>query len=214
MRLAIFTCERDWAKAGLAARTVPESWSICYVVEERDAGLVPPPGVDVVVRNFPRGENLRGLEAVVGVADLLADQARQFGRVGKLDSDTLLVQPDFLLRGDVAGMAHRTAPLATYGCAYALSLEAVLRAAGGLKRGIGKGWCPGGEDVAITTLANQGTDLRLPVGAIWESRHDGGMPPAQAVAIHCGGLRYAAREGDAVAREMTRLGTALGIWRR
>lgn len=214
MRLLVFTCARDWAKAALAVRTIPPAWSVGYVVEELDAGLVPPPGVDVLVRNFDRGGNLVGKEAVLGIVDVLVDQGRKFGRVGKIDSDALLVKPDFLLRGEVAGMTHKAVPLAVYGLAYSLSLQAVLRAAEGVKRGIGRGWSPLGEDTSITTLANGWEDTRLPIGSFWESRHDGSLPPAQAVAIHCGGVRYAPREGGKVAQEMTRLGDSLGLWRR
>lgn len=214
MRLVIFTCARDWAKAALAVRTVPPAWSVCYVVEEKDSHLPAPPGVDVVVRNFPRGTNLHGLEAVVGIIDLLAEQSKIHGRVGKMDSDCLLIKPDFLLTGEVAGMAHKTAPLAVYGLAYGLSPKAVLRAANGVKRGIGLGWCPQGEDASITSLANGWEDTRLHLGAFWDSKHDGGVPPFQAVAIHCGATRYVPRHGGQVAQEMTRLGDSLGLWRR
>lgn len=214
MRVLVFTCRRDWEKAGLATRTIPADWSVAWVVDAVDATLLPPAGVDLLVRPFERGPNLAGPSAVLGVAGVLAEQAELFGRVGKVDSDCLLVDPSFMLKGDVAGMAHKSFPRAAYGLAYALGSEAAQRAAEGVKRAIGLGVLVGGEDVWVTSCAAGGVDGRVRVGSFWETQHKREPIPRGCLAIHCGGVRFAPREGDAVAREMARLGEAGGLWRR
>lgn len=214
MRVLVFTCKRDAGKARLATRTIPAGWSVGWVVDGVDAGLVPPAGVDLLVRPFDRGTNLAGAGAVLGVAGVLAEQAALFGRVAKVDSDCLLVDPSFLLLGDVAGMAHSTFPCAAYGLAYALGPEAAQRAAEGVKRAIRHGSHIGGEDVWVTSCAAGGVDGRVRVGSFWETQHKGEAIPQGVLAIHCGGVRYAPREGEGVAREMARLGDAGGLWRR
>lgn len=216
MRVVIFTCHRDKEKAKLATLTVPADWSVAWVVDQADAKIDAPDDVEVLVRPFSRGRNLFGTDAVLGIADVLAEQAEQFGRVAKIDSDCLLVSPEFLTKGDLAGMAHKTTVGATYGLAYALSNKAACGALQSLLRGILLGCKPMAEDVSITSAANQGgiEDARLPIGAFWETQHNGLECPLGKVAIHCGCVKFADREGRMVELEMKRLGDELGIWRR
>ena len=214
MIAALFTCNRDAGKARLATCTIPADWPVVWVVDACDASLPMPTGVERLVAPFARGPNLAGPAACLGVADVLAGLAASHGRVAKIDSDCLLVSPDFLFQGDLAGMAHQTFPGAAYGLAYAMGDKAAQRAAEGVKRGIGLGAHIGGEDVWVTSCAAGGADGRVRVGSFWETPHDGRLPPKGVVAIHCGGVRYAPRQGGGVEREMTRLGDALGLWRR
>lgn len=216
MRVLIFTCRRDWEKAALATRTVPADWSVAWIVAPEDAALEAPTGVSVLVRPFDRGRNLNGTGAVLGVAGVLAEQAALCGRVVKMDSDCLVLDWDPFLAGDLAGMAHCAQPLAAYGLAYSLSSKAALAALDTLQRAVRLGAFLTGEDICVTAAAQSagGVDRRFPVGAFWESKHNGELPPAGRVAIHCGGTAYAPREGRAVALEMARLGDSLGAWRR
>lgn len=213
MRVVIFTCRRDAEKAACATRSIPPAWSVVWVVDQADADMIPPAGVDLIVAPFARGACLIGSQAVVGVAKVLAEQAELYGRVAKIDSDCLLIHPDFLLKGDLAGMAHPAGKGAAYGLAYAMALDAALRAYRGIRDGIARGVYPLYEDAAITRAAQAGGGV-LPKGAMWETTHRGQLPPKGAVAIHCGGTAYARREGGAVAKEMIRLGDALGLWLR
>lgn len=216
MRVLIFTCHRDKEKAKLATLTVPATWSVAWVVDESDAKIDAPDDVEVLIRPFNRGRNLFGTDAVLGIADVLTEQAEKFGRVAKIDSDCLLVDPSFLTKGDLAGMTHKTVVGAAYGLAYALSLKASCGALQTLLRGVLLGCKPMAEDVSITSAANQCgiEDGRLPTGAFWETQHDGQECPLGKVAIHCGAVKFASREGRMVELEMKRLGDELGIWRR
>ena len=216
MRVALFTCRRDAGKAALATRTVPLAWPVTWIVDAPDADLEAPRGVKLLVAPFPRGRNLSGTLAVLNIATILTDLAREDGRVLKIDSDCLLIDPQAFSDGDLAGMAHKFTPGAAYGLCYALSKASAWAALTVLRRSAELGTVLGGEDTAITAsaLAGGGTDYRFPIGAFWESKHNGELPPAGRVAIHCGAAAYAPREGPAVAREMARLGDALGLWRR
>lgn len=212
----IFTCQRDRDKAAAATRTIPADWPVAWVVDLEDANIQAPPGVEVRVRPFPRGRNLYGREAVLGVAATLFEAAAPAGRVLKIDSDCLLLDPERFRAGDLAGMAHGWTCQAAYGLAYALSLEGAAAALAALKRSDYLGTKLTGEDICITAaaLTGGGEDGRFPIGAFWESKHKGEVPDRPAVAIHCGAFPYAPREGLTVAREMARLGDLLGAWRR
>lgn len=216
MRVCIFTCRRDWEKAKNCVRTIPPEWKVSFIVEESDSNIEAPPGVDVVVSDFARGGNLSGTQAVVGVANALKkEQQKEGGRIAKVDSDCLLVETDFLLFGDVAGMVHQFNPLGVIGLAYSLSPRAMDRASELIPQLIRKGCRPQAEDAAITCVANAWADDRLPRGSFWDCPLDGSkMPPAGVLAVHCGSIRYAPRNSPLVAREMVRLGDALGLWRR
>jgi hypothetical protein len=146
------------------------------------------------------------------VARVLEREARAWGRVGKLDSDTLLVDPSFMLVGELAGVAHAAKSGAVYGLAYALGLEAAVRAAEGLKRDAQRDILPHAEDVGITRAAKAGGGV-IPIEQVWNSPHRG-LPPKGVKVIHCGWTAKAPREGEGVALEMRRLGDALGLWRR
>lgn len=213
MQVAIFTCARDWGCASLAARTVPASWAVHFVVESRDAHLVAPPSVQILVRDFPRGRNLWGIEAIAGVADTLADLAGNNGRVVKMDSDCLLVDPFCLAEGDVAGMAHRESPRAVVGLAYGLSAKAAQEGREGVRTAIAKGCRPYSECATITSLANRWEDSRLPMGSYWDATFDGTAPPPGTKAIHFGMAKHY-KTRDRILPEMQRLGDLLGIWRR
>jgi hypothetical protein len=212
MRVVIFTCGRDAGKAALATRTVPAGWPVAWCLDAPDADLPLPKGVARIVEPFKRGVNLSGPAACFGVARVLEREARVTGRVAKLDSDTLLVDPSFLLVGELAGVAHGTGGGAAYGLAYALSSKAAGRAVEGLQSDAKRDILPCAEDVAITRAARAGGGL-IPLEACWNSPHRG-MPPQGTKVIHCGWTAAASREGDGVAREMQRLGDALGLWRR
>jgi len=213
MRAVIFTCGRDREKAARATQTIPASWDVAWVVDEPDKEMTPPAGVELIVAPFPRGRTLNGWKACLGVAKVLAEQADRWGRVAKIDSDCLLIKPEFLMVGELAGIAHASGRGAAYGLAYALSPSASQRALDGILDTINRGCYPQAEDVAITTHAKAGGGV-LARSAMWQANHRGGLPHAGAVAIHCGGTAYAGREGGAVAAEMTRLGDGLGLWRR
>jgi hypothetical protein len=213
VRVCLFTCRRDAGKARLATRSIPPGWSVAWVVDACDAGLEPPAGVEVLVEPFPRGHNLNGPAACLGIAKVLSREADRFGRVAKMDSDCLLVQTDWLAAGDMAGMRHASVKGAVYGLAYALSRTAAARALEGIQGAISRGVQLRGEDTEITARAKAGGGV-LPIGSFGESKHRGKLPPPQAVALHCGSTLYAPREGDAVEKEMLRLGNALGLWRR
>lgn len=216
MRVALFTCKRDRAKAALATRTVPQKYPVTWIVDAADADMEVPPGVDLLVRPFNRGRNLWGTEAVLGVSCVLADLATEDGRVLKMDSDCLLLDYAPFLAGDLAGMAHKAFPLAAYGLAYSMSSKAALAALDGLRRSARLGTDLGGEDTSITTaaLSGGGKDCRFPIGKFWETDFKGRLPLYETYAIHCGSTIYAPREGPRVAEEMVRLGNALGAWRR
>lgn len=213
MRLLVFTCRRDAGKAALATRTVPADWSVGWVLDGPDADLPVPAGVEKMVVPFQRGANLSTPQACWWISQLLAREAEAHGRAGKMDSDCLLIEPSFLLKGDLAGMAHAAGMGAVYGLAYAMTRKAARRAAEGVKQAIQTGAIPSAEDVGITSRAKAGGGV-LPHGAFWDSPHNGSLPPKGVVAVHCGSTAYAPRDGDRVAREMARLGQALGLWRR
>lgn len=213
MRVLLFTCGRDAGKARQATRTIPDGWSVAWVVDKPDSGLEVPEGVERIVAPFDRGETLFGKDACLGVAGLLADQAARFGRVAKVDSDCLLIHPSFLEVGDLAGMRHRSNPRAVYGLAYALSRPAAERALAGLAGAILKGFSLGPESIEITARSNAGGGV-LEVGAFWQATHDGSLPPPDKVAIHCGHRGIIPADGPTVENEMVRLGDALGLWRR
>lgn len=217
MRVVIFTCERDKHKAALATRTVPPTWPVAWVVDAQDEWIKAPANVDVLVRSFPRGRNLAGPEAVIGIIEVLNEQAAEFGRVAKIDSDCLLIDPYFLERGDIAGMAHLGVVGGAYGLAYGLTIKACQKAWQTLLRAMSLGTRLTAEDVCITSAA-QSTEIedgRLPIGSFWESHHDGSLPnPAKHKAVHCGCTVYSKREGPQVEQEMQRIGDALSLWRR
>lgn len=216
MRVVLFTCRRDREKAALATRTVPDGWPVAWIVSPEDADLDAPAGVDLLVRPFDRGRNLAGRSAVLGVSGVLAEQSLQFGRVAKMDSDCLVLDWGPFLEGDLAGMAHLGVPLAAYGLCYALSESSAQEARRRVLAADRLGATLTGEDIWVTAsaLAGGGVDARLPIGAFWESAHNGETPPAGRVAIHCGATKHAPREGGRVAAEMSRLGDLCKAWRR
>lgn len=190
---------------------------MAWVVDSVDSNIEHPEGVEIITRAFKRGHNLFGPEAVLGIARLLKEQADQHGRVGKIDSDCLLVDPTFLEQGDIAGMAHEHTMGAAYGLAYAFSSKAAGRALMMLERAVALGSVPKAEDVCITSSAQSAdlVDARLKTGSFWESLHDGKMAdPTRHKAIHCGYPPVCPREGPGCELEMIRLGDALGLWRR
>lgn len=209
----MFTCARDAGKAAQATRAIPAGWSVAWVVDQADAALPTPAGVERIVAPFKRGPNLFGWEACLGVAQVLAAQAQRFGRVAKVDSDCLLVHPDFLEVGDLAGMRHKLYPRGVYGMAYALSRVAAETALAGVKRAIGEGLRLGPEDAEITSRADARGGV-VEIGSFWQCRHDGKLPPVGRLALHCGFPRLVSPVGPAVEKEMVRLGDALGLWRR
>lgn len=213
MRVAIFTCGRDAGLAELATKTIPADWDVAWVVDGRDAGLVAPRGVEVVEAPFNRGQTLNGDAACLGVARFLAGEAERFGRVAKVDSDCLLVQPDFLLAGELAGMRHKAKAGAVYGLAYAMGQTAARNALWGILEAIAAGSRLGGEDEEVTSRACAGGGI-LPIGSFWQSRQDGKTPPPGCKAIHCGILAKGGRDQQATRRDMQRLGDLLGLWRR
>lgn len=217
LRVLIFTCRRDAEKARLAVRTIPLEYSVAWIVESKDADLVPPAGVDLLVKDFPRGLNLAGQAAILGIAEILAEQASQYGRVIKIDSDCLVLDWEPFLAGDLAGMAYKNHILSAYGLAYALSEKAAKAALDTLRRVSRLGAVFAGEDICITSaaLTGGGQDARLPFGAFWETNFKKQNPPAGVVAIHCGGSVFVKREdAHRVTAEMVRLGDLLGAWRR
>ena len=216
MQVVMFTCQRDVEKATLSVSTLPADWDVAWIVESKDADIKVPDGVKLSVRDFKRGHNLLGSEAVLAIAVILLEYSKISGRVAKIDSDALIIDPSFLSRGDVSGQAHNRFLYAAYGMAYALSHKAAQRAVDTLKRHMAMGYEPLAEDVAITGAANQSdmVDGRLPICSFWETRHDGAICPIGRVAIHCGSVLSAPREGPTVATEMRRLIDDLKIQRR
>lgn len=213
MRAVVFTCRRDAGKARLATRTIPAGWGVVWIVDEADADLELPDGVVLKVAPFKRGANLYGPKACLGIASVLAREAQAHGRVAKVDSDCLLVHPDFLLDGELAGVRHNRRQGAVFGLAYGMGRKAAQNALGGILEAIAGGSRLEGEDREITSRAGFADGILGPE-AVWESRHSGRLPPAGVVAIHCGGPAAASREGNQIEREMKRLGDALGLWRR
>ena len=212
MRVCIFTCARDREKAAHATRTIPADWEVVWVVDEVDAGMAVPDGVTKDVAPFKRGTNLVGPNALMGISKVLHTHAQPWGRVGKVDSDCLLIDPSFMLKGELAGVSQGY-PGAVFGLAYALSAKAIGRSFETIWRDRGLGAYPMGEDAAISLTSGAGGGI-LKQGAFWDTPHMGTLPPAGVVAIHCGNTGAAPREGPQVAREMKRLGDALGLWRR
>lgn len=216
MRLVVFTCARDREKAALATRTVPASWSVAWVLDACDANLTTPARVEKLVVPFDRGRHLDSPAACGWVARVLAAQAKAHGRVAKMDSDCLLVDPSFLETGDLAGMDYPKSQGAVYGLAYALSAGPAELAERSIWDGFKKGLVPLAEDMVITGYARTWPGARLnilPPGSFWDATHRTDPPPGLS-AIHAGCTFYAPREGPRVATEMRRLGDLLGIWRR
>lgn len=213
LRVLIFTCARDAGLARLATKTIPRGWSVAWVVDGTDAGIKVPGGVELIVAPFKRGSVLNGPGACLGIASTLCREADRFGRVAKVDSDCLLVRPDQLAHGGLAGMPRAKPNGAVYGLAYALDRTAAKAALSGILGAIADGSRLGGEDEEVTSRAGT-TDGAWPKGSMWQSWHNGKLPPAECYAIHCGLPSKRHLGPGFVEKEMVRLGSALGLWKR
>lgn len=135
----MYVCKRDILKAFWASQMLPKAKTrITWVVESKDKDLPVPAGVRLVVRDFPRGGQLRYFEALVGMREVFLEAAEEMGEqdlLVKLDSDTCIfnfkaiVEPFFCAGVDFTYIRRHfnEGRLLANGCCYAVSKRALLR---------------------------------------------------------------------------------------
>lgn len=133
----IYTCARDVLKAQITAACVPLDWKIIWCVESKDRDLPLPRG-EVIIRDFPRGAQLRFIDALRGMRGVfleLAERMTDNDLLIKLDSDTTLYRPESFTApfffGDVDFTYIRRnfneGRFTANGSCYAVSKRAILR---------------------------------------------------------------------------------------
>lgn len=131
-----FTCPRDAAKAAAHAALLPTGWRKIWCVESKHAAQISAPeGVELLVRDFPRGGTLRGDLAVRGMAAVYLELAESCDLLVKIDSDTALYRPEaFTAPAELAEVdfvyirRHEfESRLLCNGCCYAVSKRALKR---------------------------------------------------------------------------------------
>ena len=152
----------DWDLLDLSVRSVPADWEKVVLVESKDAELTPPPGVRLIVSDFPRGRNLNKSGTVVGILKTFAGLAAGGRPLVKVDSDCIIYRPEFFESDfDLAGVAQRDGFPYAWGCGYRISARAVA------------GICP--EAVALsqtTSRAPEDKVISLAVSRMPEARVD------------------------------------------
>lgn len=133
-----YTCSSDAALAARHASILPAAWKKFWIVESKDAGIEPPAGTEILVRDFPRGGSLSGRECIEGMRKVFLEFAEAgFDAVVKLDSDTALFRPEawtapFESAGTDFTYIRRwenESRLLANGCAYTVSRRAIERLA-------------------------------------------------------------------------------------
>lgn len=148
----IFTCPKHLEAAKIAAQAA-ERWFDVWLAFDGKDGITSVAGQRVLVTTFARGGNLTSYEAPLGVLRVLDSVCPEGGRVVKIDSDTVIRDPSFLMQGDVCGFQHMAIPMAAYGCCYALSKAAVKAAIDEITTTEHRGCkCPI-EDIVVTSCA-------------------------------------------------------------
>lgn len=133
----IYTCFRDVIKAQMCAACVPADWQIIWCVAGIDRDLPLPRG-EIMVRDFPRGGQLRFIDALRGMRDVyleIAERMTDADLLVKLDSDTTVFRPESFTApffyGDVDFTYIRRnfneGRFTANGCCYAVSRRALLR---------------------------------------------------------------------------------------
>ncbi len=129
-----FTHPFDESKAKISSASLPRDWRKIWCVESRHAAeMRPPEGVELLVRDFPRGGTLRGDVAVNAMAEIYRELGAECDALVKLDSDTVLFRPSAW----TAPIEHADADfvylrrhqfesrLLANGCCYAMSRRAI-----------------------------------------------------------------------------------------
>lgn len=137
MRLAelCFTYRGHYALAASTDNPSPDVHRF-WCVEPSDANLVPPEGVELLVRDFPRNRNLNGWDCVEGMTAVYAELfARGFETVIKRDSDTRVLRPQGMAVPPGRAMLGVSKPMLPswqlFGACYAVSpmcLEPIAKA--------------------------------------------------------------------------------------
>lgn len=131
-----FTYPADAGKAAFSSGLLPASWHKVWCVESRHADLIRvPKGVELLVRDFPRGNTLRGDACVNAQAAIFRELGERCDCLVKLDSDTVLFRPDaFTAPCQFADIDftyirrhHFQSRLLANGCCYAMSKRATER---------------------------------------------------------------------------------------
>lgn len=133
-----FTFPRDFERAAFHQQSLPKSWRKIWCVESADvsaARAAAPEGTEILPRDFPRGNTLRGAEAVEGMRQVFLELAAQCDLLIKLDSDTALFRPQaWTAPAEFADVDftyvrryEAESRLLANGCAYAVSRRALLR---------------------------------------------------------------------------------------
>lgn len=128
-----YTCQRDYARALMHAQLLPADWRKVWVVSTADAALAAPAGTEKIVRDFPRGNSLRGGEAIAAMRSLFLDLRTECDLLVKLDSDTALFRPEAFTEPTRAADIDFTyirrwwkeGRLLCNGCCYAVSRRAL-----------------------------------------------------------------------------------------
>lgn len=133
-----FTYPADAEKAAIGASFLPKSWRKIWCVESAHVSqITPPEGVELLVRDFPRGNTLRGDGAVNAQAQIYRELGAECDCLVKLDSDTVLFRPEAFTApcefSDVdftyIRRHHFESRLLANGCCYAMSRRAIERLA-------------------------------------------------------------------------------------
>jgi hypothetical protein len=101
-----------------------------WCVEPKDAAMLPPRGVELWVRDFPRGGNLNGWACVAGILDVFAELfaagaevvVKKDSDVRVLDYPALAPPPGYCLQGVTKPTYHHWQ---IFGCCYALTRDAL-----------------------------------------------------------------------------------------
>lgn len=133
----VYTYEAHAAKTAMAAAFIPKEWEVYYCVDEKDAEMPIPARGKRIIRNFPRGGQLRYFDALIGMRDVFLEFAGIMGErdiLVKLDADTMLYRPwafiaPFLADVDFTYVRRNfnEGRFTANGCCYALGKRAIER---------------------------------------------------------------------------------------
>ena len=189
-KAVIFTCHKHAEAARMAAQAASRHMEVVLAVDQSESHLFD--GENVVYTAFPRGGNLNGPEACLGVANLLLDYATD-GYVVKIDSDTILNDPSGLVGYDIAGFPRPFYPPTLLGCAYGISRQALEHVIPCIYNAVSSGYMRFPEDGVITgfaqTLRNpsfRSNILNLKDIGLW---HPSKNPRPQGAVINFGNFR-------------------------
>lgn len=132
-----YTCEKDRERAEFHSQFLPKEWRKIWCVESKDAKIAAPEGVEILVRDFPRGGTLKTAPALEGMRGVFLELARESDLVVKIDSDTALFRPRaFTAPAEYADVDFTyvrrlsiESRLLCNGCCYAVSKRALHRLA-------------------------------------------------------------------------------------